>query len=255
MFQVQGFNFWIQRENGWCFARSLYVRRIFCRLLCTCKSNTAGLSQEIITAISSLACSLAAAPIGWNYFRKELTAAPRGALKLSKRLAGTRGPQPVSLCKHSPSPRVPSLFDTCHLSALIQIQWHAASWGCSCVCIHTQTACNYLTSSCYIWGWRRKQNRRTKETKRPASPQASVQSSCRALLRFEGQPLKPQSECGQRAGGAIRHRGTEGDEGWAPPLCGSRDLTGYERQMGFVLKRKAIDEGKNRSLWLLEDKV
>lgn len=58
------FNFWIQRENEWCLTWSLYVQRIFCRLLCTHKSNTAGLSQEIITAISSPARSLAAALIG-----------------------------------------------------------------------------------------------------------------------------------------------------------------------------------------------
>lgn len=74
--------------------------------LCTCKSNTASLSQEIITAISSLVCSLAAAVIGWNYFRKQLSAAPRGALKLSQRLAGTRGRQPVPVCKHYRIPPV-----------------------------------------------------------------------------------------------------------------------------------------------------
>lgn len=32
------------------------------------------------------------------------------------------------------------------------------------------------------------------------------------------------------------------------PFFGSGGLSGYERQVGFVLKRKAIDEGKNRSL-------
>lgn len=100
------FNFWIQRQNKWCLTRSLYVRRIFCRLLCALKSNTGGLSQEIITAVSSPARSLAATPIGWNYFRKELTVVPRGALKLSQWLVGTRGhsPPPIPLPSSVPLP-------------------------------------------------------------------------------------------------------------------------------------------------------
>lgn len=255
MFQVLCFNFWIQRENEWCFIRSLYVRRIFCQLLCTCKSNTAGLSQEIITAISSPARSLTAAPIGWNYFRKELAAAPRGALKLSQCLAGTRGRQPVSVCKHSPSPSVSSLFDTCHLSALIQIQWHArlprlqlclhshpdgpelpdrlllrlraeviikqGNKGDKEVCVSTGFGSKQLSGGVEIWG-----------------------SASKTTERVWTE--SPKRDKAQRY---RRWRGV------STPLCGSGGLTGYECQVGFVLKRKAIDEGKNRSLWSSEDKV
>lgn len=55
---------------------------------------------------------------------------------------------------------------------------------------------------------------KTGEQRRQRGPQASFQSSWWAVLRFESQPLKLQSQCGQRAPGVIRHRGTEGGEGW-----------------------------------------
>lgn len=225
--------------------------------LCTCKSNTASLSQEIITAISSLALSLAATLIGWNYFRKQLAAAPRGALKLSQRLAGTRGRQPMSVCKH---PLIPPVS----LSQCLQPIRHMSfvSFDSDST---TRTPPETTAASAFpprrprtTWpafgtveseGEKKNTHRIKKRDKEVCVSAGYASNQLMDSAEIWGSPSKTM---GRAWTVSLRRDKAQGYGRWwqvGTPLWGSGSLTGNERQMGFVLKRKAIDEGKNRSLW------
>lgn len=124
------FYLWIQKEwqNGASLTSCIY--KGYSDILCTCKSNTAAFSQEIITAISILVRSLAAW-LAEIIFGSGVVTLPEVLWQneISPALSRYQG---ISLCQHTnilPPPVSLSLclqnhWCTCHLSGFIQIYPH-----------------------------------------------------------------------------------------------------------------------------------